>query len=102
MEYREFWEWCGFKNMRGKQYGGVKVSYGYLHPDGVTLVALPELDLNNLFKYAVPALLQGKSRKEKNSVYLALCSAMRKITDTQDNPADIVFEAVYKALGGKE
>ena len=47
-QIKEFWEWCGF---------GQNTTYGegqfYNYPDGGS-ARLPELDLNNLFKYAVP------------------------------------------------
>ena len=52
-EKREFWEWCEFKFIKDG-YGWGQDSW--LSPLGDTLLKLPNLDLNNLFKYAVPKL----------------------------------------------
>uniref|UniRef100_A0A6M3JNV7 Uncharacterized protein n=1 Tax=viral metagenome TaxID=1070528 RepID=A0A6M3JNV7_9ZZZZ len=48
-QIKEFWEWCGFKVALGKLYW---------YPDKEFSPArrLPSVDLNNLFKYAVPKL----------------------------------------------
>ena len=48
-QIREFWEWCGFKLMAGSNYLLVECPVGY--PLGFHS---PPIDLNSLFKYAVP------------------------------------------------
>jgi hypothetical protein len=61
----KFWEWCGFKaeyhnaDLEGHIGKGHIVTGFWREPDGKTLRRmnmLPALDLNNLFKYAVPRL----------------------------------------------
>jgi hypothetical protein len=45
---KEFWEWYGFEHI-----GGYTIEW--IAPDGQTcLDVLPPIDLNNLFKWAVP------------------------------------------------
>ena len=46
-QVKEFWEGCGFKVALGRMYW---------YPDGGSAKVLPPIDLNNLFKYAVPKL----------------------------------------------
>jgi len=49
-ELQEFWEWCGFKRVNWRGWKG------WEYPDLGATSELPELDLNNLLKYAVPKL----------------------------------------------
>ena len=56
-QIKTLWEWCGFKFIQPIESGAVDVIY----PDGSmclspSILALPHLDLNNLFKYALPKL----------------------------------------------
>jgi len=48
-QIKEFWEWCGFQKKKGA---------GYWQPSTYLTLTLdlPPIDLNNLFKYAVPKL----------------------------------------------
>lgn len=56
MESKELWEWCGF---RFQKIGELKKIYRHhanlrwVFPTG-EIGALPELTLDNLFKYAIP------------------------------------------------
>jgi hypothetical protein len=50
-QIKEFWEWCGFKPYKG-------ICGYWIPPDNKAADILPELDLNNLFKYAVPKLIK--------------------------------------------
>lgn len=59
---KRFWEWCGFKaryiqhctrEQAGKHLG-TRTFAGYEYPSGEHRIKLPELTLNNLFKWAVP------------------------------------------------
>ena len=45
-QIREFWEWCGL------------LYEGYGNANRLKAKNLPPIDLNNLFKYAVPKLLE--------------------------------------------
>ena len=53
-QIKEFWEWCGCKLVNGHDY------YYWLFLDRSTIkgAAEPDIDLNNLFKYAVPLIIQ--------------------------------------------
>ena len=50
-QIKEFWEWCGL----------TKIKRGWKFPDGDALIDCgnPPIDLNNLFKYAVPKLKEN-------------------------------------------
>jgi len=51
---KEFWEWCEFRSNAMKLSEG-----GWNFPKGGWDIKLPPIDLNNLFKYAVPKLQRG-------------------------------------------
>lgn len=69
-QIKEFWEWCGFKYIPFKHLGTRK-DKSVLYPKGVTVISTqqehweypdgskqtvaPDIDLNNLFRYAVPS-----------------------------------------------
>ena len=54
-QIKEFWEWCGFKppDMTRVHWHAKRPDFTDM-PDGTWP---PDIDLNNLFKYAVPKLL---------------------------------------------
>lgn len=63
IEQQKFWEWCGFKFTRSKDGNYWDGNYWAVdYPNGRPETAVnlhyiyPSLDLNNLFKYAVPRL----------------------------------------------
>jgi hypothetical protein len=50
-QIQKFWEWCGrFQSKDQKDTGW------WIYPNGEIIHGLPVIDLNNLFKYAVPKL----------------------------------------------
>ncbi len=61
-QVKEFWEWCGFKRLpegkKGWHYERTVKVMNWLAPDQteyfMSLPYLPRIDLNSLFKYAVP------------------------------------------------
>ena len=63
-QMREFWEWCGFMRLpegnRDYHYEHTVKTMNWKSPCETEICAsipvLPRLDLNNLFKYAVPKL----------------------------------------------
>jgi len=55
-QMKEFWEWCG---VEAKLY--VHDTYGEFG-GRVTGVRYPSIDLNNLFRYAVPRALEALQR----------------------------------------
>lgn len=65
-EIQKFWEWCGFSYEKPICDCGLCLKNCYIAPDAkkrylhnnyLEHTCLPPLDLNNLFKYAVPKLL---------------------------------------------
>ena len=57
----KFWEWCGFKQLpkgnRFYHFEQTRKVMDWQAPSSETIPYLPSLDLNNLFKYAVPKLI---------------------------------------------
>lgn len=57
-QLKKFWEWCGFTHieyLRCSCHPDQKFHYWH-DPKGQFFADIPALDLNNLFKYAVPKL----------------------------------------------
>ncbi len=82
------WEQCGFS-----RDGAWWISPNNKRTD----VFPPRLDLNNLFRYAVP-LLEGKLGYKE--AYKLLIRWITEVIEGKD-PAESLFWAVFKALGGK-
>lgn len=57
-QIKEFWEWCGFSLIAGNECDE------WRFPDGQDYWNLPDIDLNNLFEYAVPIVLDKMSWTE--------------------------------------
>ena len=65
-QIKKFREWCGFKRLpvgqKGWHYERLVKVMNWLAPDQtepfMSLPYLPRIDLNNLFKYAVPKLFE--------------------------------------------
>ena len=112
-QIKEFWEWCGWE-IRIEE---VRDASGWVcHPisswfNGVE-TALPDLDLNNLFKYVVPKLqdkgyiteLTAYEQSGFNVMVFGLFDegidgerkALVEIED--DDPALALFWAIYKVI----
>lgn len=77
-QIKEFWEKLGFKP-KPNVYGSTSWKY----PDGLRIDVLPLIDLNNLFLYAVPKLIETRQRTWSDSspqsvkvaVHLCWCTA---------------------------
>ena len=102
-----FWEQCGIQHMKHQGEDG------WIRPDiDFAFSSPPDIDLNNLFKYAVP--------KIKRFHYIALWIVRDAVDEPQvimwdanlatyehfysareEDPALALFRAIYKALGGK-
>ena len=54
-QIKEFWEWCGFV----EEYEAGTNAWWVKAPDSRGDVNYPPIDLNNLFKYAVPNWITG-------------------------------------------
>jgi hypothetical protein len=57
-EIKEFWEWCGFEKIIYLDTSNKPCASHWVHPMalGGGCSELPEINLNNLFKYAVPKM----------------------------------------------
>jgi len=65
-EIKKFWEWCGFTILKEKEWDlRRRARIGFIYPNGGRYTRLPSLDLNNLFKWAVPKVVRvhGIGRK---------------------------------------
>ncbi len=94
-QVKEFWEWCGW-NYTPTYKRKSLLEWGWQSPsvtDGEYQDYLPSIDLNNLFKYAVPKL--------KSKAFLVLWM-MRLIEDwaegKEPNPALALFWAIYEVM----
>jgi len=109
-----FWEQCEFKFQKSDRN---RVGT-WVYPNYECEWSLPSIDLNNLFKYAVPKLRtihndlkvlfvfgsvsrcaifkwDKKYSRKKNFEWLLIGER------TDDDPALALFWAIYKALGGE-
>ena len=105
-----FWEQCGVQPTKRKTW--IKESADWLRYD-----YYPPIDLNNLFKYAVPKLKEVDLEFDmsfKEDTGGRMCEVILQnswqypdghetIYYHKDyDPAQALFWAIYKALGGKE
>ena len=71
-QIKKLWEWCGFKEVFSKELWRFErykeTNHWWSAPNGRRFDELPPVDLNNLFKYAVPKLLP----KHDFSIYWVL------------------------------
>ena len=117
---QEFWELCGFVK-RGHSYAGKELwvapediewfdkcvkdidKNGYAKmPEKDSYYALRPIDLNNLFKYAVPKLENYHLGSVVNGHIAIAWRQGTNFHSTDKDPALALFWAIYKALGGKE
>ncbi|KKM72168.1 hypothetical protein LCGC14_1423190 [marine sediment metagenome] len=118
MTDKEFWERCGLKHDWQKCYElCVRCSHCGLHAYkdctstkhvGDHPCSLP-IDLNNLFKYAVPTTLIKLADIDHSTIMRAYyklfdmwIKLMMEPPDTVGIEARSLYKVCYKALGGKE
>ncbi len=107
-QVKEFWEWCGFKKeavntfVNGKWTPTPSAGYSWRYPNGREECYPPPIDLNNLFKYAVPKVKEHYKALSTPGYY---CSPMPLFEDWiyewlfyGKDPALALFWACYKAL----
>jgi len=94
------WKQCGFDDLYGKGDWSYRVAsfdwryYGQ---------KLPPIDLNNLFKHAVPKLEECHLITFRQNEYYAIAKLNGKVSDaTNKDPALALFWAFFKALGGAD
>ena len=99
-QIKEFWEWCGFERLpEGKKGFHFHNPYGLLiwkPPDATewyhTQTHLPRIDLNNLFKYAVP-----KVEKDRlNDILVAWAYTVAYLKE--QDPALALFWAIWEVF----
>ena len=94
-EWKEFCEWCGFRNYRG--HSNIWVEPGVKIYDNVNdkiVRGLPPLDLNNLFKYAVPKILEKVGKLETVAlVNNVVCDAVESGGEITNS----LYQAIQKA-----
>ena len=106
-ELKEFWEWCGFERYRYQ--GNERTLMRWKYPDGSRNYVTPNLDLNNLFKWAVPKLRPEVIRlvpitgiKEVGDYGLRWGCILTpegwgdNVSVISDSPAQALYEAIQK------
>lgn len=107
-QIKRFWEWCGFKFFRPYEGGAIDVippeGSMYLSP---SKMAIPEPDLNTLFKWAVPRLLPMLENRfspvtnKQRALQLLFDRWLNEIHEGIELE-DALFWAIYKAAGLEE
>ncbi len=91
-QLQELWEWCGFK-IRGETEGE-KLWYA---PDGIVFnCGAPPLDLNNLFKYAIPKL-----KSEFPNWKSVLLDWLNCLTGDYEKDVPTLFWLIWGVIHGK-
>ena len=91
-QIQEFWELCGLK------WDSVIGHWDY--PDSSPHSQLPPIDLNNLWRYAMPKLM-GHNYLIGYCVLLEWIKEYTNVWNTVD-PALALFWTIYRALGGNQ
>jgi hypothetical protein len=111
-QIKKFWEWCGFKYSPLKCDCTICRPKQWIAPDSSQYKngewehsELPPIDLNNLFKYAVPKLLNGHCELNTGMSYRkgkCLARVWYGMYDYKearhDDPALALFWAIYKVI----
>lgn len=107
---KELLEWCGFTLRCPPERDAYKRGI-WNYPDGMT--GDVELDLNNLFKYAVPKLAEGgrflamiMATPNKKLVYRYIVNMVNDDMDIgiekqSEDPALALFWAIWEVMGEK-
>jgi hypothetical protein len=92
---QRFWEKCGFREVDYTH----KTGYDILKPDGYYYgVLFPDLDLNNLFKYAVPKLNKPITIYKMIIAEFWTAKIGATIQRRDNDPAVALFLALEEAL----
>ncbi len=102
-QIREFWEWCGFVHGSWQGWFEPKENGGrYIGDD------LPPVDLNNLFKYAVPIAIKKLQATPNYGVYFSRETAIRELFSrwirnpykVLENRALVLFWTIREVIHG--
>ena len=102
----EFWKWCGFKRLpTGQKYYHFEHNekvMNWMPPDKVqgfySIDYLPRIDLNNLFKYAVPKLEHCLITTDSDKGYRAEASIHGTWYEYSQDPALALFWAIQEVI----
>ena len=108
-QIKEFWEWCGFRRHEDKDGYWKGCFYWHNPPNTAVWGAtwLPDIDPNNLFKYAVPKLFKmGLWYKLFSDDGYHFCIIYKDFTNDDvaasvvgtEDPALALFWAIYKVM----
>ncbi len=98
-ETTELWELCGFKHLPikplpdGRPHPTLKY---WLYPDGEAENELPDLTIDNLFKYAVLAIVERLDYQAAFRVLIRWVSRLELTFD--ENSAEVLAQACLGAL----
>ena len=86
---KRFWDWCGFTEVLGQEMWRFEkykeTNHWWKAPNGQRFVDWPPIDLNNLFKWAVPKVLEEIGRERLVAlVNNALCDSIEAKGDVKD------------------
>ncbi len=101
---KEFWERCGFKQLEwaksGWHYEQTKKVMNWTHPlyEFSSMEFLPRLDLNNLFKYAVPKIRDQMGATAFIDFEHIIHKWAITIIWNNDDPALTLFWAIYEVI----
>jgi len=111
-QIQKFWEWCGFQYARNGSTELIADVEFYKSPVDGHLMTLQPVDLNNLFKYAVPKLtrcelwtnldLDEETHNLVQGSFGALTSINHKFGNGEStDPALALFWAIWEVINGK-
>jgi len=100
-QIKEFWEWCEVEKILQAEYSPLDEVIRQPHYE------YPPIDLNNLFKYAIPLLEwysihvveDGTGNKLINAAAQLKAGDKPKFSIDKD-PADALFWAIYEVIKG--
>ena len=104
-QIKEFWEWCGFKPVQSIAHNS------WMYPNGGK-GNLPSIDLNSLFRYAVPKLykdnyfyecIQWNAGQHKAIINKSTAKWAVTASDViSSDPALALFWAIFKVIKGEK
>ena len=107
-QVKELWEWCGFEERHNPgSYMDVTIAETvWFDPKGSKCGILPPIDLNNLFRWAVPKLqkdgwlisLRGHEFKGYDALLEYVPKDLSLVRADNDDPALALFWAIWEVI----
>ncbi len=96
-QIKVFWEWCGFTTEESTFRKEERVSFVAPDKGNAWYLGVPDIDLNNLFKYAVPKVLEKIGKQGLiELVNKAVCEAVEAKLYGQEGIPDHLFWALWE------